>query len=94
MSSIVSEHYQFVIGVDTHATTHTFALVAAATGAVLDHAVFPTNTVGLSRAHRWLGRRSAHVGGRRGHGLLRRDRDRALAGRRSHGPRGCQDGGR
>lgn len=57
MSSIVSEHYQFVIGVDTHATTHTFALVAAATGAVLDHAVFPTNTVGLSRAHRWLARR-------------------------------------
>ncbi|MGZ4533507.1 MAG: hypothetical protein ACXVXP_14320 [Mycobacteriaceae bacterium] len=36
MSSIVSEHYQFVIGVDTHATTQTFALVAAATGAVLD----------------------------------------------------------
>lgn len=28
----VSEQYEFVIGVDTHAATHTFALVAAATG--------------------------------------------------------------
>jgi len=50
MSSIVSEQYQFVIGVDTHAATHTFALVAGATRAVLDHAVFPTSAAGLSRA--------------------------------------------
>ena len=28
MSPIVSEQYEFVIGVDTHAATHTFALVA------------------------------------------------------------------
>jgi len=32
MSPIVSEQYQFVIGVDTHAATHTFAVLAAATG--------------------------------------------------------------
>jgi len=57
MSSIVSEQYEFVIGVDTHAATHTFALVAGATGAALDHAVFPTSAAGLSRAEGWLARR-------------------------------------
>jgi len=46
----VSEQYEFVIGVDTHAATHTFALVAAATGGVLAHAEFPTSPAGLSRA--------------------------------------------
>ncbi len=34
MSSIVSEECDFVIGVDTHAATHTFAVVAGSTGAV------------------------------------------------------------
>ena len=57
MSSIVSEQYQFVIGVDTHAATHTFALVAGATSAVLDHAVIPTSAAGLSRAEGWLAQR-------------------------------------
>jgi transposase len=59
MSSIVAEQYEFVIGVDTHAATHTFALVAGRTGAVLDRAVFPTSTAGLSRAQGWLTRRVA-----------------------------------
>ncbi len=43
---------------DTHAATHTYAQVAATTGAVLDHAVFPTTTAGLSRAQDWITRRS------------------------------------
>jgi transposase len=60
MSSIVSEQYEFVIGVDTHAATHTFALVAGGTGAVLDRVVFPTSSAGLCRAQGWLARR---VGG-------------------------------
>ena len=30
MSPVVSEQYEFVIGVDTHAATRTFALVKAA----------------------------------------------------------------
>jgi len=42
----VSEQYEYVIGVDTHAATHTFALVAAATGALLAHAEFPTTRLG------------------------------------------------
>ena len=49
MTVIVSEQYQFVIGVDTHAATHTVALIAATTGTVIDHAMFPTTTAGLSR---------------------------------------------
>ena len=62
MSSIVaeqtvSEQYEYVIGVDTHAATHTFALVAAATGGVLAYAEFPTSPAGLSRAQSWLQQR-------------------------------------
>ena len=49
MSSIVSEKYAFVIGVDTHAATHAFALVAGKTGAVLDGSEFPTTAAGLAR---------------------------------------------
>lgn len=61
MSLIVSEQYEFVIGVDTHAATHTFALVSARTGAVLRNAVFAASAAGLSRAQDWLTR---HAGGR------------------------------
>lgn len=44
----VSEQHEFVIGVDTYAATHTFTLVAAATGALQAHAEFPTSPAGLS----------------------------------------------
>jgi transposase len=54
----VSEQYEFVIGVDTHAATHTFALVTAATGALHAHAEFPTSSAGLSRAQSWLQQRT------------------------------------
>lgn len=61
----MSEQYEFFVGVHTHAATHTFALVAAATGALLTHAEFPTSPAGLSRAHSWLqqrvGERSALI---------------------------------
>lgn len=60
MNPMVPEEYDFVIGVDTHAATHTFAVVAAATGAVLDHAVFPTSAAGLQRAQGWIGRRAGN----------------------------------
>ncbi len=61
MSPIVSENYELVGGVDTHDATHTFALLAAATGAVLERAVFATSPAGLSHAHAWL---SQQLGGR------------------------------
>ena len=48
--SIVAEQYGFVIGVDTHAATHTLSVITAATGAVIDQAVFSTTPSGLDRA--------------------------------------------
>jgi transposase len=38
---IVTEQYTFVIGVDTHAATHSLALISASTGALVDQSVFP-----------------------------------------------------
>jgi transposase len=56
---IVAEQYTFVIGVDTHAATHSLALVTAATGAVVDEAVFPNTPPGLDRARGWIARKTA-----------------------------------
>jgi transposase len=56
---IVAEQYTFVIGVDTHAATHSLALVTAATGAVIDQSVFPTSGPGLDRALTWITRKTA-----------------------------------
>ena len=53
---IVAEEYQFVIGVDTHAASHSFAVIATATTAVGQEAQFPATTAGLSRAVAWAGR--------------------------------------
>ena len=85
MSPIVSEQYEFVIGVDTHAATHTFALVAGGTGAVLDRVVFPTTRLGCPGPELAgpAGRRRTGAGGRRGHRLVRCHRDRAPAGSRT-----------
>ncbi|WP_125079878.1 IS110 family transposase [Mycobacterium sp. P7213] len=57
--SIVAERYAFVIGVDTHAATHSLALVSAANGAVADQAEFPNTPAGMDRAHSWITRKSA-----------------------------------
>ena len=38
--AIVAEQYQFVIGVDTHAGSHTFSVIDTVTAAELDHAEF------------------------------------------------------
>jgi len=57
--SSVSEVYQYVVGVDTHAKIHRYAIVDAGTGRVLDEAGFPTTGAGLARAVGWIGRRTA-----------------------------------
>ena len=57
MSPIVSEQYQYVIGVDTHAATHTLAVLAAPSGAIVDQDTFPTTPSGLGRALSWIARR-------------------------------------
>lgn len=56
----VAEEYAFVIGVDTHAATHSLALVTAVTGGVIAGAVFPNSRAGLDRALSWI---TGQVGG-------------------------------
>src|SRR4051812_1338401 len=48
--AIVADRYGLVIGVDTHAASHTFALLLAGTGAVQHTMRFPASAVGLNRA--------------------------------------------
>lgn len=60
MSSLpatVAETYRYVVGVDTHAATHSYAIINAS-GALLDEARFPTTPAGLRRARDWIGRRT------------------------------------
>ncbi|MGP9837146.1 hypothetical protein ACT3UE_05345, partial [Arthrobacter sp. 179] len=41
--SAVREQYMNIVGVDTHARTNTYAILAAATGQVMGTATFPTS---------------------------------------------------
>jgi transposase len=54
--AIVADQYDLVIGVDTHAASHTLALITANTGAVRQQAQFPTSPAGLRRAIGWIQR--------------------------------------
>ena len=56
--TIVAETVEHVVGIDTHARTHTYCLLHARTGAVIDTATFPTSKAGNARAVDWIGRRS------------------------------------
>ena len=56
--TIVAHAYPFVIGVDTHAQTHTLSIVVAATGALVDESQFPASEAGMARAIDWVGRRT------------------------------------
>lgn len=54
----VAQEYRFVVGVDTHAGGHSYSVVEAVTGGVLDTQSFPTTPKGLGRATAWIGRRT------------------------------------
>ncbi|MGP9815159.1 IS110 family transposase, partial [Glutamicibacter sp. 363] len=56
--SIVSHCHPFVVGVDTHARNHVYAILDAANGALLDTQSFPTTAAGINRAIKWVARRS------------------------------------
>lgn len=56
--NIVAEQYAHVVGVDTHAKTHTFSVLAASTGAVVRTETCLTTGIGLSRAVEWIRRRT------------------------------------
>ena len=60
MDTIVAHTHPFVIGVDTHARTHTYAVLTAA-GQHLGTETFPNTAAGRSRAINWAGRRSGGV---------------------------------
>lgn len=55
---IVAEQYDFVVGVDTHARTHTFAIINAATGEEIGNETFPVTVPGGQRVLAWIRRRS------------------------------------
>ncbi|MGP4013722.1 IS110 family transposase [Streptomyces sp. 4N124] len=57
MNTIVAHAHSFVIGVDTHAKTHTYAVLAA-NGEHLDTETFPNTHAGRARAISWVGRRT------------------------------------
>lgn len=55
--TIVADIYPYVVGVDTHARSHTFAILSR--GRLVDTQTFPTNQAGLARAVDWIGRLTA-----------------------------------
>lgn len=72
-TAIIAEEFEFIVGVDTHARTHTYTAVLASTGAVVDTAAFPATSPGMERAIAWIRRRTGgeeRLRGRRGHVLL------------------------
>jgi len=62
-SAIVAEAYTYVVGIDTHAATHHYAVIETRTGGVVDDAEFPTHTKGLLRAADWISRRALEPAG-------------------------------
>jgi hypothetical protein len=54
--AIVAHSHPFVIGVDTHAKTHTYAVIQTASGQLLGTEQFPTTPPGIARAIGWAGR--------------------------------------
>ena len=55
--TIVAHSRSFVIGVDTHAKTHTHAIIDPM-GQMLGCEQFPTTAQGVARAIAWVGRRT------------------------------------
>ena len=56
--SIVAHSHPFVVGVDTHARNHVYAILDAANGALLDTQSFPSTAAGINRAIKWVARRT------------------------------------
>ena len=70
--AMLADLVELVIGVDTHKHTHTAAVVAAATGAMIEQLTVPATPVGyqqlLRLAHRHDGRRVWAIEGTGGYG--------------------------
>jgi len=57
VSHTVAKMYSFVVGVDTHAKKHVYAIMTN-TGEHLETRDFPTTSTGIKRAITWAGRRT------------------------------------
>jgi transposase len=56
--TIVAHAHPFVVGVDTHARTHTLAILVASTGELVATEQFPATNAGMDRAIAWAARRT------------------------------------
>lgn len=54
--TIVADSYTFIVGVDTHARTHSYVILEAATGRKIAAETFPTSPAGIRRAIAWITR--------------------------------------
>lgn len=56
--TIVAEQFDFVVGIDTHARTHSVAIICTTTGEELATDTSPATTAGINRALSWISRRT------------------------------------
>ena len=56
--AMVAEEFKFVIGVDTHAASHTLAVIDAVSARTLAQAEFPATSAGIARAGAWAAHRT------------------------------------
>jgi transposase len=56
--TMVAHTHPYVIGVDTHARSHAFAILAMPHGEVVEERQFPTTVAGITRAVQWVSRRT------------------------------------
>ncbi|MCU1531780.1 MAG: family transposase [Arthrobacter sp.] len=54
----MAEHFGFVVGIDTHAKTHTLAILDTARGGEIANETFPATPTGGNRALSWILRRT------------------------------------
>ena len=57
--AIVADQYDLLIGVDTHAATHSLTTITTSTGAGGEPVVFPNSPAGCDRAVNWIHRRTS-----------------------------------
>lgn len=55
---IVAEHFDFVVGIDTHAKTHTLSIISTPSGGEVANETFPATAAGGNRAMSWISRRT------------------------------------
>lgn len=58
---IIAQIYRFVIGVDTHARKHVFAIIEAATGKIVATHDFQTTKAALLRAVSWVSKQTSET---------------------------------